>query len=233
MFAGAIYSRGALAEVGAPLVLPHAEGLGGTEGLVLRVLGDGHPYTMLLRTAEGNSYAAKFQTREGYSSLRLPFNLFRPLAPDAPPLEPGAVVHLGVRFESRIRALEQVVEPGQSAVDVKDSRFKLEVDWIKALPGGQETDVVLVSCAGVPRPGAPARGRWCARPAGQSHAREHVFDRRAPRCPLARPGRRHARAAGGVQAPRRGGGAQQRAGVHDCAPRAAGGGGGRVQGAGV
>ena len=36
------------------------------------------------------------------------------------------------------------------------SRFRLEVDWIKALPGGAEPDVVLLSCAGAPRPGLDA-----------------------------------------------------------------------------
>jgi uncharacterized protein YbjT (DUF2867 family) len=32
-------------------------------------------------------------------------------------------------------------------------KFRVEVDWIKALPGGLEPDFVLVSCAGAPRPG--------------------------------------------------------------------------------
>ena len=29
------------------------------------------------------------------------------------------------------------------------NEFKLEIDWIKALPPGVETDIVLVSCVGV------------------------------------------------------------------------------------
>lgn len=37
--------------------------------------------------------------------------------------------------------------------DTSANRFRLEVDWIKALPGGVETDFILVSCAGTPRPG--------------------------------------------------------------------------------
>lgn len=37
--------------------------------------------------------------------------------------------------------------------DTSANRFRLELDWIKALPGGVETDFILVSCAGTPRPG--------------------------------------------------------------------------------
>jgi hypothetical protein len=37
-----------------------------------------------------------------------------------------------------------------------EQQFNLEVDWIKALPGGVEPDFVLVSCAGVARPGDDA-----------------------------------------------------------------------------
>ena len=53
--------------------------------------------------------------------------------------------------------------------DQSANRFRLEVDWVKALPGGVETDFVLVSCAGMPRPGeapGPRRGRRSHRAAG-------------------------------------------------------------------
>ena len=68
----------------------------------------------------------------------------------------GDVEYMGLRFEPRVKLLEAVTEPGQSMFDTSSQRFKLEVDWIKALPGGSETDFVLVSCAGAPRPGAKA-----------------------------------------------------------------------------
>ena len=32
--------------------------------------------------------------------------------------------------------------------------FKLEIDWIKALPPGEETDIVLISCVGATFTGA-------------------------------------------------------------------------------
>ncbi len=37
-----------------------------------------------------------------------------------------------------------------------EQQFNLEVDWIKALPGGAEPEFVLLSCAGVARPGEDA-----------------------------------------------------------------------------
>jgi hypothetical protein len=44
--------------------------------------------------------------------------------------------------------------------------FKLEIDWIKALPPGQETDIVLVSCVGATLTGAErekvAQAKRCA-----------------------------------------------------------------------
>ncbi|KAF8062069.1 HCF173 [Scenedesmus sp. PABB004] len=129
VFSGALFSRGAFAEVGAdlnPLLPGGDERLAGTEGLTLRVKSEGHTYACVLRTAEGHSYAARFPTRPArYSTVRLPWALFRPEAEGQPPLTPGAIKHL-------------------------------EVDWIKALPAGAEPDFVLVSCSGAGRGGVPA-----------------------------------------------------------------------------
>ena len=45
--------------------------------------------------------------------------------------------------------------------------FKLEVDWIKALPPGEETDIVLISCVGATFTGAErekvAQAKRCER----------------------------------------------------------------------
>lgn len=62
----------------------------------------------------------------------------------------------------------QVTEPGQSMFDLSAHRFKLMVDWIKTLPGGTETDFVLLSCSGAPRPGEAGRGAGAV-----SAARQH------------------------------------------------------------
>lgn len=154
VFEGAVYSRDGYAQVGAPLQeLPHGKSLSGTEGLVIRLLGDAHQYSAVVETADARTYTARFPTRTGYSTIRLPWNTF--LAgkdvEDASPLDPMDVAHISFRFEPKIKVLEQVTEPGQSMFDSAGNRFKLGVDWIKALPGGEETDFVLVSCAGAKR----------------------------------------------------------------------------------
>ncbi|KAI7843407.1 hypothetical protein COHA_003004 [Chlorella ohadii] len=159
VFEGAVYSRGGLAEVGAPVQLPYEDpaALNASEALVVRLLGDEHPYTCVLRTRAGITYTTRFATRHGYNTVRLPFNIFRPVVVDDPPLQPGEVEYIGFRFEPRIKVLEEVTEPGQSMFDASANRFKLMVDWIKTLPGGVETDFVLLSCSGAPRPDlAPA-----------------------------------------------------------------------------
>ncbi len=77
---GNLAARGALAEVGAELSprLPGGEHRTvNTEGLVLRVRGDGHAYLLILATEEGHRYGARFPTREGYLSVRLPYAAFR------------------------------------------------------------------------------------------------------------------------------------------------------------
>lgn len=47
-----MYSRGGVADAGAPVSLPYGDTLEGCEGLVVRVLGDGNPYQMVLTTGE-------------------------------------------------------------------------------------------------------------------------------------------------------------------------------------
>eukprot|EP00887_Chlorella_sp_A99_P005130 scaffold25.g5130.t1 len=185
VFEGAVYTRNGVAqvgggmkllrprgdarrvEVGAPLERPFDDSLAGCEALVLRVRGDGNPYTLLLTTAGGHTYASRFQTRDGYATVRLPFGTFVPVDPGAAPpggFDPAEVARLALRFESR---REEVVASargggggggggGDAVFGQAGHRFRMAVDYIKAAPGGEETDFVLVSCAGAPRPGMSA-----------------------------------------------------------------------------
>lgn len=214
VFAGALFNRGAFAEVGAeldPLLPGGDERLRDTEGLTLRVRAEGHVYACVLRTREGFRYVARFPTRINgrYCTVRLPWALFRAEAEGSPVLEPAAVTHIGLRYELRrtpqapgvsggaqqqqqpqpalaaapaAAAQQGPSQPGlfvpegarlpagasatmrarsvqlqqQRAAQAEQrfQRFKIEVDWIKALPAGVEPDFVLVSCAGsATRPG--------------------------------------------------------------------------------
>lgn len=65
----------------------------------------------------------------------------------------GARLPAGADPALRARSLQLQQQRAQQA-EQRFSRFKLEVDWIKALPAGVEPEFVLVSCAGsADRPG--------------------------------------------------------------------------------
>lgn len=159
-FAGILCNRGALAEVGAELEerLPKGDSrVVDTEGLTLRVLGDGNVYSLVLRTVDSHRYAARFPTRPmGYSHVRLPYSTFRPETPGAAAtIDPAQVRHVAIRFEQRRAASAR----GARSIQELDPRtqqqqgFRLEVDWIKALPGGTEPDFVMISAASTARQG--------------------------------------------------------------------------------
>lgn len=76
-------------------------------------------------------------------TARLPFNMFRPEKPNDPALDLTDIATLALSFRNTGRPANARVPPGN---------FDIEVDWIKALPTGQESDVILMSCAGQPRP---------------------------------------------------------------------------------
>jgi Complex I intermediate-associated protein 30 (CIA30) len=157
----------------------------------------------LFHADEGHVYAARFPTRPGrYSTVRLPWALFRPEREGQPPLEPAAIRRMGLRYELRRAAPQQQQQPGSAAppppsaalpaaeepapapagaalppgarlrpgvaspgtalareraeaaaANARFERFKLEVDWIKAMRSGVEPDFVLVSCSGAGRQG--------------------------------------------------------------------------------
>ncbi|KAJ7561964.1 hypothetical protein O6H91_03G050000 [Diphasiastrum complanatum] len=157
VFSGFVFTRGGYVEMLKKLSLPLGFTLDRYEGLVLSVCGDGKSYVLLLETSSPDDglpnrlYFARFLTRVGYSRIRIPFSTFRPLNPDDPPLHPFLIHKIGIRFEPRrqrpVATRESMGRNG--APNVRDSNsFKLVLDYIKALPTGEETDFILVSCSG-------------------------------------------------------------------------------------
>ncbi|KAK9808907.1 hypothetical protein WJX72_006181 [[Myrmecia] bisecta] len=156
VFEGTLYSMRGSAEAGSPLRMRFDESLKGCEGLLVRAKTDGQPYILTLTTSENKTYTARISApADRFANNRVPFNAFRPAEAGDPPLEPVLVDRIGVRFEARNRTLQPVLTNlGSSSVlgdlDSNKLDFRFEMEYIKALPGGEETDFVMVSCAGAP-----------------------------------------------------------------------------------
>ncbi|CAN1139411.1 Protein HIGH CHLOROPHYLL FLUORESCENCE PHENOTYPE 173, chloroplastic [Linum perenne] len=150
VFSGYVYTRGGYVDLSRKLSLPLGYTLDRYEGLVLSLGGNGRPYVLILEAgpsadrSQSKLYFARFNTKAGFCRVRVPFSSFRSVKPDDPPLDPFLVHTMTIRFEPRRqRSVEAPI------VAQQDPRsFKLIFEYIKALPTGQETDFVLVSCTG-------------------------------------------------------------------------------------
>ncbi|KAL5208800.1 hypothetical protein ABZP36_033235 [Zizania latifolia] len=149
IFSGFVFTRGGYVEVSKRLSLPLGSTLDRYDGLLLSVGGNGRSYVIILETgpladtSHSKKYFARMNTKVGFCRVRVPFSDFRPVNPQDPPLDPFLVHTLTIRFEPKRQ------RPGDSSQGASDSRnFELVMEFIKALPTGQETDIVLVSCTG-------------------------------------------------------------------------------------
>ncbi|KAK9099866.1 hypothetical protein Scep_023296 [Stephania cephalantha] len=151
VFSGYVFTRGGYVELSKKLSLPLGRTLDRYDGLVLSVGGNGRSFILILEagpladTTKRKLYFARMSTKVGFCRVRIPFSSFRPVNPDDPPLDPFLVHTLTIRFEPRRQ--RPVEGPTGSKQDLRS--FKMILEYIKALPTGQETDFVLVSCAGL------------------------------------------------------------------------------------
>ncbi|XP_050225085.1 protein HIGH CHLOROPHYLL FLUORESCENCE PHENOTYPE 173, chloroplastic [Mercurialis annua] len=151
VFSGYVFTRGGYVELSKKLSLPLGYTLDRYEGLVLSVGGNGRSYVLILEagpsadTSQSKLYFSRITTKVGFCRVRIPFSSFRAVQPDDPPLDPFLVHTLTIRFEPRRQ------RPTEGPVETKQDlrSFKLKLEYIKALPTGQETDFVLVSCTGL------------------------------------------------------------------------------------
>ncbi|KAK7389436.1 hypothetical protein VNO78_24473 [Psophocarpus tetragonolobus] len=151
VFSGYVFNRGGYVELSKKLSLPLGYTLDRYEGLVLSVGGNGRSYVLILEAgpladpSQSRLYFSRISTKVGFCRVRVPFSSFRPVKPDDPVLDPFLVHTLTIRFEPRRQRPVEV-----NATMKQDLRsFKLILEYIKALPTGQETDFVLVSCSGL------------------------------------------------------------------------------------
>ncbi|XP_068637626.1 protein HIGH CHLOROPHYLL FLUORESCENCE PHENOTYPE 173, chloroplastic [Aristolochia californica] len=150
VFSGYVYTRGGYVELSKKLSLPLGSTLDRYDGLVLSVGGNGRSYVLILEagpaadTSQSKLYFARMTTKAGFCRVRVPFSSFRPVKPDDPPLDPFLVHTLTIRFEPR----RQRPAEGPTKTNQDLRSFKVMFEYIKALPTGQETDFILVSCTG-------------------------------------------------------------------------------------
>lgn len=155
LFKGYVYTRNSYVELARNITLPDGMGLDRFEGILMSAIGDGKSYQMVLETdvddnGESMQYGAKFPTKLGHSRIRIPFGAFRPLRDGDPPMDLKQIKGLCIRFDhKKIRSTP--TRANMRAVDrspTGENTFRLEIGFIKVLPGGEETDFILVSCAG-------------------------------------------------------------------------------------
>jgi NADH dehydrogenase [ubiquinone] 1 alpha subcomplex assembly factor 1 len=114
-------SNGGFSSIRGPMV---AHDLSGWGGITVHVKGDGHIYTLTLRTDQnfdGVYYRHRFTPPAGeWASIHIPFTEFEPVfrgrkVPTAPPLDPARLQNIGFMISEN--------QVGQ---------FRLEIQWIGA-----------------------------------------------------------------------------------------------------
>ncbi|RWR95601.1 hypothetical protein CKAN_02495300 [Cinnamomum micranthum f. kanehirae] len=151
VFSGYVFTRGGYVELSKKISLPLGCTLDRYDGLLLSVGGNGRSFVLILEagpsadTSQSKLYFARMSTKVGFCRVRVPFSSFRPVKPDDPPLDPFLVHTLTIRFEPR----RQRPSEGTTGTTQDLRSFKLIMEYIKALPTGQETDFILVSCTGL------------------------------------------------------------------------------------
>lgn len=130
--------------------------LSGYEGIDLRLKGDGKRYKFLLRTEtkwDGTAYCYSFDTVPNiWMTIRIPFSEMIPVfraktLNDYPQIDKTQISSLQLM-------LSKFEYDGELNPQFSPGSFNLQVEWIKAY-GGRLPQFVLVSSAGVTRPGRP------------------------------------------------------------------------------
>ena len=131
--------------------------LSGYEGVEIRVKGDGKRYKFIIRTEtswDGTGYCYSFDTQaDTWINVKIPFKELTPVfraktVKDAPKIDAGKICSLQLM-------LSKFEYDGELNPNFSAGAFILEVETIKAYGGENLPQFVLVSSAGVTRPGRP------------------------------------------------------------------------------
>ncbi len=131
--------------------------LAGFLGIELRVRGDGKRYKFIIRTDpkwDGTAYSYSFDTTSNnWMSVRIPFSELIPVfraktLKDSAPIDPSQIYS----FQLMLSKFEY---DGELNPKFEPGGFALQVESIKAYGGAKKPQFVLISSAGVTRPGRP------------------------------------------------------------------------------
>ena len=90
------------------------------------------PNATFVLAGTGVSYSCALRTKQGYSTIRVPFNLFRPTTTGEAPLTSciGNLTQLAIRFEPSTKA---PMTPQQLlwGDNISSKRFDIELDYIR------------------------------------------------------------------------------------------------------
>lgn len=129
----------------------------GYEGVELRIKGDGKRYKFLIRTEtkwDGTAYSYSFDTvSDSWISVRIPFAELIPVfraktLKDSPPIDSSNICSCQLM-------LSKFEYDGELNPKFLPGSFALQVESLKAYGGAKLPQFVLVSSAGVTRPGRP------------------------------------------------------------------------------
>jgi len=173
-FSGYVFAKTGVAQISCPCDVLGSGDMNGNvvlrdhEGVLMRLRGDGKRYSVVLSEegVDGRTFIAPFATRPGkWQIVRIPFTQFRPevfnraynSGGDAEidavdPIDLNAIERIGLRYEARNQSKDKSTGGAPDWMTELDAPsnngFELEMEYLKALPKGEETDFVLVSCGG-------------------------------------------------------------------------------------
>ena len=129
----------------------------GYDGIELRVKGDGQRYKFILRTEakwDGISYCYSFDTENNsWMNVRVPFDALIPVfraktLKDSPAFDSSHIYALQLM-------LSKFEYDGELNPKFEPGGFALQVETIKAYGGASKPQFIMISSAGVTRPGRP------------------------------------------------------------------------------
>ncbi len=151
-FNGFITSRAVKAEIAASVDALQADVDYATmEGLLFRLKGDGKRYSVMLTQDDGQRFRFSFNTTGGWQVIRMPFHKFINEgetswgADGEETLDLSRVTEIGVRFDAKKNQRDVSMTDVMSG---SNNMFNLTLEYVKAIPRGEEPDVILVSCFG-------------------------------------------------------------------------------------